>query len=103
MWTNVIVVVLVLICFFVSSIFRIFWVIIITISIYLSIVLIKGTYVKWDNSPVLVSFATSQTPIWKIPFPAITICPESKFKREIFNFTDVLIRIKRGEETTKEE
>lgn len=50
------------------------------------------TYNKWITSPVIVTFATTETPIWKIPFPAITICPEVKSDPEIFNYTHVLFK-----------
>ena len=36
---------------------------------------------------MIVSFAEKSTPVWKIPFPAITICPETKAKTSFANFT----------------
>ena len=33
---------------------------------------------KASNSPVLVSFASQPTPIWQIPFPALTLCNMNK-------------------------
>jgi amiloride-sensitive sodium channel len=39
---------------------------------------------------VIVSFATKGTLIYSIPFPAITICPESKSVQSIFNYTKLL-------------
>lgn len=44
---------------------------------------------KWEQSPGFVSFAEKSTPIWEIPFPAITICPETKSKIEFLNFTKI--------------
>lgn len=49
--------------------------------------LIHNVYTKWDQSPVIVSFAEKSTPVWEIPFPAVTICPETKAKVELLNFT----------------
>ena len=49
--------------------------------------LIERSWSKWNRSPVIVSFDNELSPIWKIPFPAITICPETKAKMDIFNFT----------------
>lgn len=43
------------------------------------------------------------TPIWQIPFPSITICPETKANIERFNITEVLNRAKRNENLTMEE
>lgn len=48
-----------------------------------------NVYTKWDQSPVIVSFAEKSTPVWEIPFPAVTICPETKTKMDFLNFTKV--------------
>lgn len=56
-------------------------------SLVICLFLIFETYKKWVRSPVIVSFATKQTPIWQIPFPAITICPETKAKATTYNIT----------------
>ncbi|KAL3273933.1 hypothetical protein HHI36_015357 [Cryptolaemus montrouzieri] len=45
---------------------------------------------KWVETPVLVSLATKDTSIFKIPFPAVTICPESKISRDCVNYSKVL-------------
>lgn len=65
--------------------------------------MIIDTYVKWQHSPVIVSFAKSPTPIGNIPFPAITICPETKAKQTLFNFTQFYYDIKRGDQNVTEE
>lgn len=52
--------------------------------------LINYSYEKWDESPVIVTFSEKMTRIHNIPFPAVTICPEIKSKKEIFNFTAAL-------------
>lgn len=48
---------------------------------------INNVYTKWDQSQVIVSFAEKSTPVWEIPFPAVTICPETKSKIDYLNFT----------------
>lgn len=50
--------------------------------------LIMKTYNKWQSSPVIVSFAQSPTPVWQVPFPAVTICSETKARQSAFNFTE---------------
>ncbi|KAK4887600.1 hypothetical protein RN001_003871 [Aquatica leii] len=54
---------------------RIWWIFFIALAFYLVSNLIASTHKKWMNSPVIVTFATSETPIYEIPFPAVTICP----------------------------
>lgn len=49
--------------------------------------MIHKIYEKWQDSPVIVSFAEKSTPVWQIPFPAVTICPETKAMMKYVNFT----------------
>lgn len=72
--------------------FRIWWLVFVSVSIYFCTVLILKTYNKWINAPVLVSFATSETQIWKIPFPAVTICPLTRTERSKLDIDDVASR-----------
>ncbi|CAG9767257.1 unnamed protein product [Ceutorhynchus assimilis] len=67
---------------------RLWWLILFCISLYICINLIIQTWIKWDTSPVLVSFARSPTPVWQVPFPAVTVCSETKSRQTVYNFTD---------------
>ncbi|XP_063916929.1 pickpocket protein 28-like isoform X2 [Zophobas morio] len=71
---------------------KLWWLIVFIISLGVCVLSIYMVYRKWDDSPVIVSFANTGTPIYKIPFPAITICPETKSARNKFNFTDLLLK-----------
>lgn len=53
------------------------------ISIYVS----EEVHKKWQKSPVIVSFAERYTRVSEIPFPAVTICPETKARSSLLNFT----------------
>ncbi|CAH0564375.1 unnamed protein product [Brassicogethes aeneus] len=66
------------------------WFIVFSITLGICIFFIREVYLKWDRSPVIVSFATTQTPIYQIPFPAVTICPETKLQQNLFNYTEIL-------------
>lgn len=68
---------------------RLWWVIAFCFSIYGCSRLIYNVWNKWDQSPVIVSFAEKSTPVWQIPFPAVTICPETKARSEDFNYTSM--------------
>lgn len=39
---------------------------------------------KWQKSPVVMGIDKDPTPIYRIPFPAVTICPETKINRSVF-------------------
>lgn len=68
--------------------YRVWWIIAFGLSLYLCGTLIHNVWIKWDQSPVIVSFAEKSTPVWAIPFPAVTVCPETKTYMEKLNFTD---------------
>ncbi|KRF94123.1 pickpocket protein 28 [Drosophila mojavensis] len=57
---------------------RIFWLFAFLLSICCCATLILSAYNKWNETPVIVSFAERSTPVWNIPFPAVTICSETK-------------------------
>lgn len=59
--------------------------------------MIHKIYDKWQLSPVIVSFAEKSTPVWQIPFPAVTICPETKAMQEHVDFTQAYKMIHLGE------
>ncbi|KAH8375195.1 hypothetical protein KR200_002252 [Drosophila serrata] len=67
---------------------RLFWICVLLLSVFTCVKLTLNIWDKWNNNPVIVSFAEKSTPVWEIPFPAVTVCPETKTRRSIFNFTD---------------
>lgn len=73
------------------------------ISIYTCATLTMNIWDKWNNNPVIVSFAEKSTPVWEIPFPAVTVCAETKSRQTVFNFTDTYWKIADGGNYTKEE
>lgn len=66
-----------------------FWVLALALSLAGCFYLIFKVYTKWDNSPVIVSFAETSTPIWEVPFPAVSVCPETKSRQREFNYTEI--------------
>ncbi|KAL1377438.1 hypothetical protein pipiens_004178 [Culex pipiens pipiens] len=67
---------------------RLGWSAVTVLSLVCCGTLIWQVYDKWDNNPVIVSVDGTPTPVWKIPFPAITICPEDKISAKAKNFTE---------------
>lgn len=64
---------------------RVWWIGAFIVALVLCGSLIKNVYTKLDQS--FVSFKEKSTPIWEIPFPAVTICPETKTKKDYLDFT----------------
>lgn len=58
-------------------------------SIYFAITFISNTYLKWLKSPVLIGFDETLVPVYKIPFPTITVCPEAKMDTSVFDFYNI--------------
>ncbi|XP_052756948.1 pickpocket protein 28-like isoform X2 [Galleria mellonella] len=71
-----------------TSVERVFWFFVFTCCVVLCAGLIRKVWIKWNVSPVIVSFAESSTPVWQIPYPAVTVCLETKAKQSVFNFTE---------------
>lgn len=66
---------------------RIFWIVVFLLSVSGCFLMINKIYIKWKLTPVIVSLAERSTPVWEIPYPAITICPETKAKKNIIDIT----------------
>lgn len=49
---------------------RWWWILSFLISIILCTFLIRNLWIKWDETPVFVSFSEHSTHVWEIPFPA---------------------------------
>lgn len=77
---------------------KIFWVISITFCFCLCSFTITQIYQKWKKSPVIVTFADKAMSISQIPFPAVTICPKTKFDRRILNYTELYHVFMEGQE-----
>lgn len=66
---------------------RSIWIIIFLLSIYGCSNLILNSWMKWKENPVLLQYNEVDVPIFKIRFPVITICPETKTRKSVFDFT----------------
>ncbi|XP_062558078.1 pickpocket protein 28-like [Armigeres subalbatus] len=64
------------------------WIVVFLLSVCSCGFLINKIYQKWDETPVIVSFHEKTTPVWKIPFPAVTICPRTKWTSSWLNFSE---------------
>ncbi|XP_014277462.1 pickpocket protein 28 isoform X2 [Halyomorpha halys] len=70
---------------------RISWVFFFLVCMVCNAYLIQQAWQKWTDSPVIVAFAETTTPVWNIPFPAVTICSEVKSRSTVFNFSEALL------------
>ncbi|XP_022916751.1 pickpocket protein 28-like [Onthophagus taurus] len=82
---------------------KIFWTVVISACLSICTMMILKTHDKWTNSPVIVSFAQSPTPVGAIAFPAVTICSETKSRQTVFNFTSYYHRNRKHDNLTEEE
>lgn len=79
---------------FAQMINRVWWIVACVISIYLCGIYIRDVWNKWEQNPVIISFAEKLTPASAIPFPAVTICPETKFEMRKFNYTEAFLALR---------
>ncbi|XP_059083484.1 pickpocket protein 28-like [Tigriopus californicus] len=47
---------------------------------------------KWQESPILVSYDSTTTPIWELPFPALTICNMNKVQRSRIEAIEAILK-----------
>ncbi|KAL1492019.1 hypothetical protein ABEB36_012523 [Hypothenemus hampei] len=73
-----------------TTVERGWWLTVFLFSVTCCFYLIYLVYEKWDSSPVIISLANEETPIYQIPFPAVTICPLVKS----FSYNQTAIRSK---------
>jgi acid-sensing ion channel, other len=73
---------------------KVWWITVFCISILGCGVLVLDA---WNISPIIISFTAKPTPIWRIPFPAVTICPKNFARSDRINLTDIFLRQKFGE------
>lgn len=52
----------------------------------------RHVYDKRENKPVMISLSKKLAPTSDIPFPAVTICPETKAKCNIINMTSLVMQ-----------
>ncbi|KAL3273935.1 hypothetical protein HHI36_015359 [Cryptolaemus montrouzieri] len=76
---------------------RCWWIIIFLCTVSACGYVIYLVYNKWWMTPVIVSLTTRDTPIYKVPFPAVTICPTIKFKSKKINYSNFLKKLAEGE------
>ncbi|KAJ3647274.1 hypothetical protein Zmor_024797 [Zophobas morio] len=76
---------------------KVVWALLLILSLGGCIYMISEIMYKYENTPVVVSFATEDTPLYQIPFPAITICPEAKHNKQVFGYRDIYRQIQKQE------
>ncbi|GBP43273.1 Pickpocket protein 28 [Eumeta japonica] len=80
----------------ISLIERLFWIVTFVLSLGLCCSLIYNVWMKWQESPVIVSFSEKMIPVWQVPFPAFTICPRTKTQNFVYNFTENYHKFRNG-------
>ncbi|KAK9883366.1 hypothetical protein WA026_001539 [Henosepilachna vigintioctopunctata] len=86
-----------------SALEKTWWCITVGLCIFGCIYMSYGNYTNWKEKPILVSLATKDQGIWEIPFPATTICPETKYSMECLNYTKAMKEHKKGILTDEQE
>lgn len=70
-----------------NLLFRIWWAIAIVLSISLCTFWVQNIWQTGD--PIILRIRKEPKPIYRIPFPAVSICPVTKAAAKKFNYTDV--------------
>ncbi|XP_065087701.1 pickpocket protein 28-like [Ochlerotatus camptorhynchus] len=76
---------------------RVWWIFVFVVSLYYCIVLTYYIYEKWERDPIIVSFDQQSSSIYSIPFPAVTICPETKVKASELNISHTFELVRKNQ------
>lgn len=68
---------------------RCFWIVAVILSIGLSGSMVRDIWVEWENHPVTIVEHESVY-YWDIPYPTVTICPETKMLRHKLDIASAL-------------
>lgn len=67
---------------------RLWWLMAFGVSVWLCAASIHNIWMKWQHNPTTITLTDKQfVPISTIPFPTVTICPESKAHAQKLNIT----------------
>lgn len=72
---------------------RIWWILTVSVSVFLCVGFIFQAWWKWTTSPVIITFADEATPISNIPFPTLTICNDLMVNTTALNYTDIWLKL----------
>ncbi|XP_058829261.1 pickpocket protein 28-like [Topomyia yanbarensis] len=73
---------------------RLWWALWIVVSLAACVFAMLTMIRKWNDNPIVTVYAPRFLPISTIPFPAITICPLTKSRVDVFNLTRTLELVK---------
>ncbi|CAD0197338.1 unnamed protein product [Chrysodeixis includens] len=66
---------------------KVFWLLTFIASMSICVYQISKVWYKWQTSPVIVTVSEHLVPVGKVPFPSVTICPQSKCMRVMYDYT----------------
>ena len=64
---------------------RLLWLMLCMLSLSLGAYMIWDLVQKYDNNPVIISIEETNYPVYKVQFPAVTICSNNKVVEKNFN------------------
>ena len=64
---------------------RLLWLMLCMLSLSLGAYMIWDVVQKYDNNPVIISIEETNYPVYKVQFPAVTICSNNKVVRRHFD------------------
>jgi hypothetical protein len=63
------------------------WLIVVLVSFIGCSLTLISVWIRYRENPVMMTIDKQPTPLWDIPFPAVTICPAAKLDRQLFNIS----------------
>jgi hypothetical protein len=66
-----------------NSLYRLSTAVALIVCIVTASVFVKWAWDKFSNSPIVVNVETTNYPLYRLHFPAVTICPANTIKKTI--------------------
>lgn len=85
--------------------FSIWWIVVFSVAVYYCSRFVYNVYEEWQRDPIILSFDQQTSSVFAIPFPAVTLCPETKVKASVLNMSHTfeLVRKNKLNESVDEE
>lgn len=71
--------------------YRLWWIIAFGVSFWLCGSSILGLWIKWHRNLVTLKIIENDVSITNIPFPTVTICPETKTTKDKIDLSSIII------------
>ncbi|XP_063370282.1 pickpocket protein 28-like [Cydia amplana] len=72
---------------------KIFWAILTVTSVFLCLWACSRAWYKWQHNSMIITVNEQLMSATEVPFPAVTVCPQTKVNQDRYNYTKLMIAV----------